>query len=648
MKRAQNKKANVGGIDKFVLKNSLYLLIASFLVIVIIKIILSLKFYSPFILNDELYYDSMAKNVLNGQLVPILGGARSPGYPIILSIAYLLSGDKGTVYHIMLAISAFVTTSIIFPSYFILKKYCAEKISLLGSVAITVLPFMNLYSFTIMSEALFIPLFMFSIWFLINSYGTDDKKWQLLASVSAVYLYMTRPNGLAIAIAFVAAFVYYVIVATKTTSLYEVIWKKINLALTFIILLDSWILYSALFSGSVFSLGSFIFIIVVIALIMLSYYIVTRVHVPLKIKVTMKNIIALSAIVIAAFLGVAYMYSRDLVSLFFNNNSYYSFGSSFNVLGTSQHVLDIFNSWDNFTLFAEIVANDISYMFICSFFVLTFVIFYYLALRHDKKARNDVPLSSAAVYIIVSFIFLLLSVIALRFYGGEGFVILGRYIDPILPSIFLFGIILLNELNELRFRKYTGIFSIIFALVILIVIFVLEFNYSILTGFMQFQSNEALYYLEWVYHNSFPEIYIMIFSLVVMALLFLSIMNKKHATLFLIFLILSSILLSINMYNSLVDNSSFRKDNPISLYMVGHTDRNTLVIVDTHNMDFLNQTAELALYGYWNNGDCVYGDAQNLQALNISKNRTTFIITTESLPYEQIVTDTPFKLYSIQ
>ncbi len=117
MKPGHNKKANVSSIDQFVLKHSIYLLIAAFLFIVIIKIILSLRFYSPFILNDELYYDSLAKNVLNGKLVPIIGDTRSPGYPIILSIAYLLSGDKGTIYHIMLAISAFITTSIIFPSY---------------------------------------------------------------------------------------------------------------------------------------------------------------------------------------------------------------------------------------------------------------------------------------------------------------------------------------------------------------------------------------------------------------------------------------------------------------------------------------------------------------------------------------------------
>ena len=96
------KRMSAASISSF-LNNSFYLLIAAFLFIVIIKIILSLKFYSPFILNDELYYDSLAKNVLNGKLVPIIGDTRSPGYPIVLSVAYLLSGDKGTIYHIMLA-----------------------------------------------------------------------------------------------------------------------------------------------------------------------------------------------------------------------------------------------------------------------------------------------------------------------------------------------------------------------------------------------------------------------------------------------------------------------------------------------------------------------------------------------------------------
>ncbi len=498
---------------------------------------------------------------------------------------------------------------------------------------------MSLYSFTIMSEALFIPLFMFSIWFLINSYETDDKKWQLLASASAVYLYMTRPNGLAIAFAFVAAFIYYVFRSSKTASLSEVIWKKLYLALTFIILLGSWIFYSALFLISIFSLGSFIFIIAVITLITLSYYLLTYVRVPLNVKISIKGAFALSAIVIAAILGVIYLYSRDFISLFFNSNSYYSFGSSFNVIETSRHMLDIFNSWDNFALFTQIIANDISYMFIGSFFILMFVLFYYIALRHDKKAKKDVSLSSVAVYTIVSFIFLLLSVIALRFYGGDGFVILGRYIDPILPPILLFSVIILNEMNLMNYKKYSGLFSVIFLPIVLLVIFIMDYGNSILFGLAQFQSNEALYYLEWFYQTSIPDVLVVVFSLLILVLLLLSIHDKRYTSVLLLFIILSSIVYSVNIYNIAVSDSSFRKDNPISVYLTGHTDRNTLVIIDDHNMDFLSQTAELALYGYWNNGDCIYGDGQDLQAMNSYGNQSVYIVTTASLPYRQIVND---------
>ena len=114
-----------------------------------------------------------------------------------------------------------------------------------------------------------------------------------------------------------------------------------------------------------------------------------------------------------------------------------------------------------------------------------------------------------------------------------------------------------------------------------------------------------------------------------------------------LFIIISSIVFSVNVYNSALTDSSFRKDNPISVYLTGHTDRNTLVIIDDHNMDFLSQTAELALYGYWNNGDCIYGNGQDPQAMSAYDNRSAYIVTTASLPYKQIANDEQFKLYSI-
>ena len=210
---AQNE--NVQRVKEFVEKNGLLLISVIFAVIVFIKILLSLNFYAPYALWDEVLYDSLTQNLLQGKLFTPLAGTLPPGYPIFLTIGYLIAGDKATAYHIMLVISAIVSTSMVFPAYFLLKRYCKTFISLLGAIAASTLPFINFFSFSLMTETLFIPLFLFSIWFMLKSYETNDKKWELLASLSVVYLYMTHATGLAMVIAFILTFVFYVAVNAK-------------------------------------------------------------------------------------------------------------------------------------------------------------------------------------------------------------------------------------------------------------------------------------------------------------------------------------------------------------------------------------------------------------------------------------------------
>jgi Dolichyl-phosphate-mannose-protein mannosyltransferase len=177
-----------------------------FVMLVVIKILLSLSYAGPFIFPDETVYNSVAQNIVHGKLYGKFG-AFSPGYPFLLSLAYHIFNNQNYVYHLLLAISAFVTSTIIFPSYFILEKYCSKVVSVLGSITVSTLTVLNFYSFTLMTEALFIPLFLFSIWFILKSYETNNKKWALYASLSTVYLYVTRSTGLAMLIAFVLTYI---------------------------------------------------------------------------------------------------------------------------------------------------------------------------------------------------------------------------------------------------------------------------------------------------------------------------------------------------------------------------------------------------------------------------------------------------------
>ena len=209
----------------------------------IIKIRLATNFSGPFIFPDEAAYNSVAQNIVHGKLYGKLG-VFSPGYPILLSLAYFVPNNQVIVYHTMLVISAFVSSTIIFPSYFILDKYCSKVVSVLGSIAVSTLTSLNFFSFTLMTEVLFTPLFLFSILFILKSYETKDKKWACLASSSTVYLYITRPTGLAMMIAFVLTFIFYIIVNLKNERALVLINNKKIIILSFIIFLSTWLIYS--------------------------------------------------------------------------------------------------------------------------------------------------------------------------------------------------------------------------------------------------------------------------------------------------------------------------------------------------------------------------------------------------------------------
>ena len=133
-------------------------LLVIFIIILLIKSYVSLKFVSPWIYRDEMIYAEMAENILNSSYSNL-----PPLYPFILSPAYAFFADKSIIYHIMLLINCIINTSVLFPSYFIMRKYCNESYSLASSVAIALLPSIIAYNFSLMCENLFVPLFLFSI-----------------------------------------------------------------------------------------------------------------------------------------------------------------------------------------------------------------------------------------------------------------------------------------------------------------------------------------------------------------------------------------------------------------------------------------------------------------------------------------------------
>lgn len=193
--------------------NPLYILIFLFVLITIGKVILSSLIGSPQIFEDELAYDIISKQIFTGTLLnsnlPYPPVPFPPGYSFIINIAHYFTLDKYVAYHYILIINAILTSSIVFPSYYLLKSIENRTIAIIGALLISLLPSVSLNSFVLMSEALFIPLTLFSIWFVQRSLSTPSLRiWDILVSLSLITLFFTRAAGLSMIIAFIITLIW--------------------------------------------------------------------------------------------------------------------------------------------------------------------------------------------------------------------------------------------------------------------------------------------------------------------------------------------------------------------------------------------------------------------------------------------------------
>ena len=564
-----------------------------FVILVAVKILLSLNYAGPFIFPDETLYNSVAQNIVHGRLYGKLG-TFSPGYPFLLSLAYHFSNNQSYVYHIMLMISAFVTSTIIFPSYFILEKYCSKVVSVLGSITVSTLTALNFYSFTLMTEALFIPLFLFSIWFILKSYETNNKKWALLASLSTVYLYITRSTGLAMLIAFVMTYLYNIFLNSKNDRPIVLIKKNSSLLALFFVFLTCWVIYSTDF---------------------------VDINKPFNDKLTKT----------------------------------YDFGSAYNIKKISEHGNDIFESTRNMSTFFKFFISLIGYLLVASFFLLFVIIYYFILLFINKKSLKDHTLSMPIFYAFISSTFLMVSTISFLFEGEKKNLIFGRYIEPIIPIMVIIGIICLSNIDQKIFNKKNIIY---FALISIPIIFIMPYIFAwdniIINVFNDLQDNPTLYAYTMFYgypaSNAFtifyepnfvisaqtissyllPSSLMSIYFSAIIALIILSMKNKHHISLLLIFIIMSSLIFSSILYQATVAKSSAEMNNDIARFLTNNTNDKTIYLIDRATTP-TNVNIEKYIYGFWNTGDIAYIDTGSTSLKATELNKTTYLISTKPL-----------------
>jgi hypothetical protein len=219
------------------------------------------------------------------------------------------------------------------------------------------------------------------------------------------------------------------------------------------------------------------------------------------------------------------------------------------------------------------------------------------------------------------------------------FELLGRYIDPIVPAIFLFGLIGLDRMHEAKKEHRLKVIPVIIvAYVLLSFIFAVSFPYSANKG----ADILPIYYTKYL-ANIIPVWAIVpLISSIFFLGLYLRINNKKFRYLLLIFIILFSLITSAWTIEktTLPGSINFRSQSQIGIYLEEHFDDTATVLMDSE--DNIRDMIMMSLTKFWTNMNFVtHSTPEDPSGVYTDYARNiSYIISSKILPYERVAYST--------
>ena len=170
-----------------------------FLIFTAIKLLLIPTISSPHIIFDESILFIESQLIYHNHTYFTdrwLGFPQYPPlYPLLISPTAIFS-DVTQSFKAILVINCFISTTAIFPAYYLAKEYLAEREIWFVVILVGILPASFIYSYTIMSENLFIPLFLGSVYFLKKVLDVDNFKNNTLVGLFISLTVLTKMTGI--------------------------------------------------------------------------------------------------------------------------------------------------------------------------------------------------------------------------------------------------------------------------------------------------------------------------------------------------------------------------------------------------------------------------------------------------------------------
>lgn len=181
-------------------------LLSIFLSLSVLKLVLSTFIHVPFIAFDESNYIVIANRIFNEGtyfLSTSLFPQYPPLYPLIISWVTPFNIDVIPLFN------SFISTLIVFPAYYLSREFLNKNYSLITALIVGLMPPSFIYTFTAMSENLFLPLFLTSVLFIYKAVTTDENKQHLLAGIFISLTILTKLIGVTLIPSYFLLLLYY-------------------------------------------------------------------------------------------------------------------------------------------------------------------------------------------------------------------------------------------------------------------------------------------------------------------------------------------------------------------------------------------------------------------------------------------------------
>src|SRR3989344_2118436 len=167
-----------------------------YIIFVIVKSILSYIIPYPTAFSDSYIYAKMARSIFYDFSLQVGEEAAffPPMYSLILAPAYILK-SMNLVYPAMKIINAVISSSIIFPSWFIAKEFISKKKAFYAAILVSAAPSNFSFSGYIMAENLFYSLFLFSIFFIYKSFTDEREYYSIISGIFIGLAFLTKTSA---------------------------------------------------------------------------------------------------------------------------------------------------------------------------------------------------------------------------------------------------------------------------------------------------------------------------------------------------------------------------------------------------------------------------------------------------------------------